>query len=90
MKTEFYADFLRPQEQFYAMGGMIARQDSVTSFVAALRTKRHGSFGEEEHALTRQLMPHLDMALRIQHRIAGLETRPRCRCRSGLPSAFRW
>ena len=75
MKTEFYADFLRPQEQFYAMGGMIARQDSVTSFVAALRTKRNGSFGEEEHALTRQLMPHLDMALRIQHRIAGLETR---------------
>jgi DNA-binding CsgD family transcriptional regulator/PAS domain-containing protein len=75
VKTEFYADFLRPQEQFHAIGGMIAREDSVSYFVTAFRNKRNGSFGEEEHALARQLMPHLDMALRIQRRIAGLETR---------------
>ena len=75
VKTEFYADFLRSQEQFHAIGGVIARQGSATSFVTAFRTQRNGSFGEVEYALTRQLMPHLDMALRVQHRIAGLETR---------------
>ena len=75
VKTEFYADFLRPQEQFHAIGGMIGSQGSATSFVSAFRTQRNSSFGEVECALTRQLMPHLDMALRLQHRIAGLETR---------------
>src|ERR1700736_6315868 len=56
-------------------GGLIARQGSAMSFVTAFRTQRNGSFGEVEYALTRQLMPHVDMALRVQHRIAGLETR---------------
>ena len=75
VKTEFYADFLRPQEHFHAIGGMISREGSATSFLAAFRAKRNGTFEAEEHALTRQLLPHLDVALRIQNRIAGLETR---------------
>jgi PAS domain-containing protein len=71
-----YAFFsLRDDDDNGTVIDFVQRQDSVTSFVTAFRAKRNGSFGEEEQALTRQLMPHLAVALRIQHRIAGLETR---------------
>jgi DNA-binding CsgD family transcriptional regulator/PAS domain-containing protein len=72
-KTEFYNDFLRPQNQFYVLGGVLTREDSVNSVLAALRSKAGGPTPEAEHALTRELVPHLQTALRLHHRIAGLE-----------------
>ncbi len=72
-KTEFYHDFLRPQNQFYLLGGVLTQEDSVNSLIAALRSKAAGPTQEAEHALTRELVPHLQTALRLLHRIAGLE-----------------
>jgi DNA-binding CsgD family transcriptional regulator/PAS domain-containing protein len=72
-KTEFYNDFLRPQNQFYVLGGVLTREDSVNSIIAALRSKAGGSIQGAEHALTLELVPHLQTALRLHHRIAGLE-----------------
>ena len=75
VKTEFYADFLRPQQHFYCFGGTITREASLTSYFTALRSRKAGPFSEEEHALTRQLMPHFESAVRVHQRIAGLEAR---------------
>jgi DNA-binding CsgD family transcriptional regulator/PAS domain-containing protein len=72
-KTEFYNDFLRPQNQFYVLGGVLTQEDSVNSLIGALRSKAGGPTQEAEHALTRELVPHLQTALRLLHRIAGLE-----------------
>ena len=72
-KTEFYNDFLRPQNQFYVLGGVLTQEDSVHSLIAVLRSKAGGPIQEAEHALTLELVPHLQTALRLHHRIAGLE-----------------
>ena len=72
-KTEFYNDFLRPQNQFYVLGGVLTQEGSANSVVAVLRSKAGGPTQEAEHALTRELVPHLQTALRLHHRIAGLE-----------------
>jgi DNA-binding CsgD family transcriptional regulator/PAS domain-containing protein len=75
VKTEFYADFLRPQQFFYSFGGTITREDAVASYFTATRSKKAGPFGADEHATARQLMPHFAAALRVHQRIASLEAR---------------
>ena len=74
-KTEFYNDFLRPQQHFHTCGGTITRERSVLSALTAVRSKRVGMFEDPETGLLRELLPHLQSAVGIHHRIAGLETR---------------
>lgn len=73
IKTEFYSDFLRPQGSFYGFGGTLLREDAVASFITALRSKKAGPYRAPELLLLAQLMPHLQSALRLRQRIAGLE-----------------
>ena len=74
-KTEFYNDFLRPQNQFYTVTGFLTQEHSVTSFVSLIRSKAGGPMREDELGPMRDLMPHLQTALGLHRRIAGLETR---------------
>ena len=48
VKTEFYNDFLRPQQHFYSFGASIAREESVISGITALRSKSAGGFAKAE------------------------------------------
>lgn len=73
LATEFYNDFLRPQASFHAFGTALTREDGVASFVTALRSRRAGYFGPAEVELLRYLAPHLQTAVQLRHRIAGLE-----------------
>jgi len=75
VKTEFYADFLRPQQFFYNFGGTITREDNVASYFTASRSRKAGPFGADEYATAQQLMPHFAAALRVHQRITGLEGR---------------
>jgi DNA-binding CsgD family transcriptional regulator/PAS domain-containing protein len=75
VKTEFYNDFLRPQQHFYSFGASITREESVISGITALRSKSAGGFAAAEIDLLRELMPHLQTALRLHHRISGLALR---------------
>jgi len=72
VKTEFYNDFLRPQQHFYSFGASIAHEESVISGVTAVRSKSAGGFAAAEVALLDELMPHLQSALRLHRRISGL------------------
>jgi DNA-binding CsgD family transcriptional regulator len=74
VRTEFYNDFLRPQDWFYSCGVLIARDRSTTSEITAIRSLRAGSFTSNEVALFEYLAPHLQCAVRIHNRIAGLES----------------
>jgi DNA-binding CsgD family transcriptional regulator len=74
-KTEFYQDFLRPQNHFYALCGVLTREDSVISLLATLRSKARGPAPRAEQAATGELIPHLQTALRLQHRVAGMDSR---------------
>jgi DNA-binding CsgD family transcriptional regulator len=74
-RTEFYNDYLRPQNFFYSFGGTFGKEDAVVSYLTALRSQQAGAFGEPEMAVIRFLMPHLDCALRVHSHISGLQKR---------------
>jgi DNA-binding CsgD family transcriptional regulator len=73
VRTEFYNDFLRPQDWFYSCGGIASREESTLSYVSALRSKSSGTFTSDELAVFQFLVPHLRTAVVIHGRIAGLE-----------------
>lgn len=74
IRTEFYNDFLRHQDWLYCCGVLATEGPLTTSFISALRSKRGGVFTPEEIALFEGLAPHLQTAVRIHERIAGLES----------------
>ena len=51
VQTEFYNDFLRPQNRFYSCGDLTAQDESATSEISALRSRHAGSFTSNEVAL---------------------------------------
>ena len=72
-KTEFYADFLRPQGNLHVVAGCIFRERTTSVDIAALRSKRRGPFGEAEERLVRALMPHLQRAVQLHRRLAAAQ-----------------
>ncbi len=74
-KTEFYNDFLRPQDQFYVLGGVLTLEASASSFLSAIRSKSGGPIEEEDRSSVRELIPHLQTALRLHQRIASQDVR---------------
>lgn len=74
IRTEFYNDFLRPQRYFHSFGAAITREENVTAYITSVRGRKAGFFSAAEHQLCRELIPHLQSALRIRHHFAGLET----------------
>jgi DNA-binding CsgD family transcriptional regulator/PAS domain-containing protein len=74
VRTEFYNDFLRPKDWFYCCGVLTAKDQSTTSEITAIRSRRAGSFTSNEVALFEYLAPHLQNAVRIHNRLAGLES----------------
>jgi DNA-binding CsgD family transcriptional regulator len=74
VRTEFYNDFLRPQDWFYSCGVLTAQDHGMTSEISAIRSRRAGGFTPKEVALFEYLAPHLQCAVRIHNRIGGLES----------------
>jgi DNA-binding CsgD family transcriptional regulator/PAS domain-containing protein len=73
LKTEYYNDWLRPQDLFFGYGGTIFRNGSVTTNIAAMRSRRAGPFGKPETELLRLLIPHLQRAMQLHRRLATAE-----------------
>jgi DNA-binding CsgD family transcriptional regulator len=69
MATEFYHDYLRPQNLYHTFGGVITRNRSATSYITSLRPRSAGAYGQEEIGLLNALMPHLQCAMRVQQRL---------------------
>ena len=73
VKTEFYNDFLLPQEHFYSMGGAILKDATGFSGLMAIRRKKAGTFTGEGQEILGALLPHLQISMRIHQRIATIE-----------------
>ena len=71
--TEFFADWLRPQDYFHALGGVVLQDGRYAMKFSCLRGRREGDFSAEEIGLYQRLLPHLSRAARIQHRFAFLQ-----------------
>jgi DNA-binding CsgD family transcriptional regulator len=70
LSSEFYGDWLRPQDLFYSMGVLVAKSGSLAVKLSALRSKRKGSFTDDDLALYSRLVPHLKRACDMNRRLA--------------------
>jgi DNA-binding CsgD family transcriptional regulator len=66
--TEFYGDWLRPQDLRHALGGIVARSQTLGVKISLLRPQRSGEFTDEECAFYKRLLPHFKQACALnQH-----------------------
>lgn len=66
-RTEFYNDWLRELDLFYAVGSSILKQGTRDVKMSFVRSKRAGRYDDTELQLFRQLMPHMRSAV-VLHR----------------------
>lgn len=74
IRTEFYTDFLRKYNVYYAVDAVLFKHESLTGNLAAHRAKTAKPFGKDEVKLLQLLMPHLQRAVQLQQRLFGLES----------------
>ena len=72
-KTEYYNDWMCPQDLIYGMAGFIYKDDQQMSTIGFHRSKSRGPYGDQQISLIKTLMPHLQRALQLHTRIAGLQ-----------------
>lgn len=68
-RTEYYNDFMRREDLFYGLGGVVARRGAVSAQLTTFRAKREGDFGQTELDFLQQLMPHLRRACTIHFQL---------------------
>lgn len=71
-RTEFYSDFLRPQDLFYGVGSSILKRGTRDVKMSFVRSERAGRYDESELQLVRQLMPHLRNAVVVHRQLHRL------------------
>ena len=74
-RTEFYADFLRPQDLAHTISAVVARDAENVAFVTVLRSARLGAYTAGEQALLARLVPHLRRAFEIHRRLGAMRRR---------------
>lgn len=62
LKTEFYADFLRPRDLFSSLGFVVQQHEQLTSTLTVMRPRRHGPYSLVEQRFVEHLVPHLRRA----------------------------
>jgi DNA-binding CsgD family transcriptional regulator len=75
LRSEYYADFLKPQDIFHNIGATILCDGSMAALMTVLRPYSGGHFDEEQVRLVQVLMPHLQRALQIHQRLRLAEFR---------------
>jgi DNA-binding CsgD family transcriptional regulator len=76
-KTEFYNDYLLPQDTVHQFGCIFGKTERWMSALACLRGRKKGPFGAAEIQLLRVLYPHLERAVQFHQKIAQLEGKQR-------------
>jgi DNA-binding CsgD family transcriptional regulator len=69
VKTEYYNDFMRPQNFFHSIGLMAA----ADRFLIAVRPERAGAFNPDEMQVLQALAPHIIRTTEIQRQIETLK-----------------
>jgi DNA-binding CsgD family transcriptional regulator len=71
LKTEYYNDCCAPKDLFYHLSAVLRRDDGViTTFVMA-RPHRIGDITAVDCALANRLVPHMQRALQMHHRLVA-------------------
>jgi DNA-binding CsgD family transcriptional regulator len=72
-KTEFYNDYLRPQDTIHQIGCIITTTSTTCSAFTCLRPSRAGPFGDSEVEFLKQLAPHLQKGIVLYDRITKVQ-----------------
>lgn len=67
--TEWYGDWLQPQDLFYSCAAVVDHQQERSFNVTVLRPRGAGGYSAQELQLVQQLMPHLQTAFSIHRRL---------------------
>ena len=71
--TEWYGDWLRPQDLFFSFAAVVEKRNRRSFNVTALRAKAHGPYNPQEEQQLRTLMPHLQTAFALHRRLHRAE-----------------
>jgi PAS domain-containing protein len=72
-RTEIFNEWFRPQRAEAMIGSKLLIEGPVSMFLALMRPFSNGDFEETEIRLFDALIPHLQRAVQLQLRLAGLE-----------------
>lgn len=73
VKTEWYNDWLKPQDYFHAMIGHLLKQDTLTVRLSIFRSKQQ-PFSADETALFARLVPHLRRSCMIHKKFSEVKS----------------
>lgn len=71
-KTEYYNDYLRPQDKVHAFGTFLHKDDSQSLVLGIQRGKSGGAFGEAESRLMSTLVPHIIRAVQVHRKVQAV------------------
>ena len=74
--TEIFNEWFKPQRLEAMIGAKLLIEGPISAFLAVMRPYSRGDFGETEIKLFAALVPHLQRALQLQMRLAGLDGPP--------------
>ncbi|MDR2334181.1 MAG: helix-turn-helix transcriptional regulator [Burkholderiaceae bacterium] len=72
-RTEWYGDWLKPQDLFYSFAIVVEKKTQRTLNLTAMRSKRCGPYRQEDEARLRLLVPHLQTAFALHRRLHRAE-----------------
>ena len=72
-KTEYYNEYARPQDIYYAAGGFVARDATRTALLGIQRSKSMGAFEPDELQQLALLTSHLQRAFQLARHIGRLD-----------------
>jgi len=68
-RTEFFADYLRPQDTWHICGGLALRNDQCTIMIGVQRDEKTGPFSREDAEYMSRFVPHIQRANHLGHLI---------------------
>lgn len=71
--SEFYIDWLKPQNLLHLLFGVVERQGAHITYILLARSQNRPSFDKDEIALLGQLLPHLRCGFRAAQRLRRVE-----------------
>ena len=74
-RSEFYSDWLRPQDLAHSMGTMVDMRSHRGLSMTMLRSGEVGEFQPQELVAFQNLIPHLQRALELHQRLAVAESK---------------
>ncbi len=74
LRSEFYTRYMEPMGALYALAVDVREPGGLEARLRAARPKGSRDFGEEEKAVFRRLVPHLERALQIHGKLCQTES----------------